>query len=276
MWDEALSAEQISALAGGTSAGEITSFHPLFELDLEDQLRGANSSVYLRLPFTLESPLGGSSLTLRMKYNDGYVAWLNGVEISRRNAPEAVSWNSSAAAERPDRLSFSLDDEQITGRINLLELGENVICFQGLNSAPDDPDFLLVPEIITAGAFVAERRYFTSPTPGAANTGGSLDFVEDVAISHEPGFYDEPLEVELACATPGALIRFTTNGSAPSLDIGETYSRPLLVDDTTVLRVGAFRENFEPSYIDTRTYLFLDTPDGGGILHQEARQPSPR
>ncbi|MEE3052577.1 MAG: lamin tail domain-containing protein [Planctomycetota bacterium] len=273
LWDEALTAEQISALAGGTSAGELTSFHPLFELDLEDQLRGANSSVYLRLPFTLESPLGGSSLTLRMKYNDGYVAWLNGIEISRRNAPEAVSWNSNATAERPDRLSFSLDDEQITGRINLLEIGENVICFQGLNSAPDDPDFLLVPEIITAGAFVAERRYFTSPTPGAANTGGSLDFVEDVVISHEPGFYDEPLEVELACATPGALIRFTTNGSAPSLDIGETYSRPLLVDDTTVLRVGAFREDFESSYIDTRTYLFLDTPDGGGILHQEARQP---
>ena len=75
-------------------------------------------------------------------------------------------------------------------------------------------------------------------------------------ISHEPGFYDEPFEVELSCATPGALIRFTTNGSAPSLETGTTYTGPLLIDDTTALRVGAFREDFEPSYIDTRTYLF--------------------
>lgn len=272
LWDEALTGEQISALASGTTADEITSFHPLIELDIENRMRGSNSSVYLRLPFTLESPLGGSSLTLRMKYNDGYVAWLNGVEIARRNAPELVSWNSGASGNRPDHLSFSFDDEPVTARIDLLQIGENVISFQGLNSTPGDSDFLLVPELITAGAFVAERRYFTSPSPGAANTGGSLDFVDDVAISHDPGFYDEPIEVELACATPGALIRFTTNGSAPSLDTGTTYTGPLLLDDTTVLRVGAFREDFEPSYIDTRTYLFLDTPTGGGILHQESSQ----
>ena len=273
LWDEALTAEQIRALASGTRAEELTSFRPLIELDLEEQLRGANSSVYLRLPFTLESPLGGTSMTLRVKYNDGYIAWLNGVEIARRNAPENIAWNSSSLADRPDAVSLAFDDQQLTDRIGLLELGENVICFQGLNSSADDTDFLLVPELITAGAFASERRYFTSPTPGAANTGGSLDFVEDVAVSHDPGFYDKPFEVELSCETPGALIRFTTNGSAPGLDTGRTYSGPLLIDDTTTLRFGAFRENFEPSYIDTRTYLFLDTPTGGGILNQDASQP---
>ena len=272
-WDEALTGEQISTLASGTTAGELVSFQSLIELDLENRMRGSNSSVYIRLPFTLESPIEGSSLTMRMKYNDGYVAWLNGVEIARRNAPEVVSWNSSAAGERPDRFSFSFDDEQITSRIGLLQLGENVLSFQGLNSSPGDDDFLLIPELVSAGAFAARRRYFTIPTPGAANTGGSLDFVEDVVISHEPGFYDEPFEVELSCATPGALIRFTTNGSAPSLETGITYTDPLLVNDTTALRVGAFREDFESSYIDTRSYLFLDTPAGGGILHQESRPP---
>jgi hypothetical protein len=74
LWDEALTTEQIRALASGTRAEELTSFRPLLELDLEEQLRGANSSVYLRLPFTLESPLGGTSMTLRVKYNDGYIA----------------------------------------------------------------------------------------------------------------------------------------------------------------------------------------------------------
>ncbi|MEC7777192.1 MAG: CotH kinase family protein, partial [Planctomycetota bacterium] len=273
LWDEALTTEQIRALASGTRAEELTSFRPLLELDLEEQLRGANSSVYLRLPFTLESPLGGTSMTLRVKYNDGYVAWLNGVEIARRNAPENISWNSRSLADRPDAVSLAFDDQQLTDRIGLLELGENVICFQGLNSSADDSDFLLVPELITAGAFASERRYFTSPTPGAANAGGSLDFVEDVTVSHDPGFYDKPFAVELSCETPGALIRFTTNGSAPSLDTGRTYSGPLLIDDTTTLRFGAFRENFESSYIDTRTYLFLDTPGGGGILNQAASQP---
>ena len=52
---------------------------------------GLNSSVYLRLPFTVTNLAGLDQLTLQMRYDDGFVACLNGVEIAWRNAPVAAT-----------------------------------------------------------------------------------------------------------------------------------------------------------------------------------------
>ena len=41
------------------------------------------------------------TLTLRMKYEDGFVAYLNGQEIARRNEPGSLQWNSAAKSDRP-------------------------------------------------------------------------------------------------------------------------------------------------------------------------------
>ena len=47
-------------------------------------MKGVNPSIYLRLPFEVEDRSALFSLTLSMRYNDGYVAFLNGVEVARR------------------------------------------------------------------------------------------------------------------------------------------------------------------------------------------------
>ena len=53
-------------------------------------MRGTNSSAYLRLPFTVNNPGDIDLLKLRMRYDDGFVAYLNGSEIARRNVPVAA------------------------------------------------------------------------------------------------------------------------------------------------------------------------------------------
>ena len=43
-------------------------------------------------PYTL------TLLTLSLRYDDGFVAYLNGTEVFRRNAPATLAWNSSATS----------------------------------------------------------------------------------------------------------------------------------------------------------------------------------
>jgi autotransporter-associated beta strand protein len=59
-----------------------------------------NSDVYMRLKFDAPDLASLSSLTLKMKYDDGYVAWLNGVEVASRNValPVAKITRSGATA----------------------------------------------------------------------------------------------------------------------------------------------------------------------------------
>jgi hypothetical protein len=62
-----------------------------FITDIESIMKGVNPSVYLRLPFNVANPATIESLRLKIKYNDGFVAYLNGKEIIKRNAPTSIA-----------------------------------------------------------------------------------------------------------------------------------------------------------------------------------------
>jgi hypothetical protein len=55
-------------------------------LNVESTMHNQNASVYVRMPFSVADPQTLGGIVLRMKYDDGFVAYLNGVEIARRNA----------------------------------------------------------------------------------------------------------------------------------------------------------------------------------------------
>src|SRR5262245_42866050 len=74
-------------LEGKTAIG-FSQRTPAFEVatDVGTLMLAISSSLYVRIPFVLEGeppPL----LVLRLKYDDGFIAYLNGEEIARRNAP---------------------------------------------------------------------------------------------------------------------------------------------------------------------------------------------
>ena len=84
--------------------------------------------------------------------------------------------------------------------------------------------------------------------------------VSDTKFSVDRGFYDNPFYVELSCPTPGAQIRYTTDGSEPSPTNGTTYdgNSPILIATTTYLRAAAFKADWLPTNIDTHTFIFLN------------------
>lgn len=105
-----------------------------------------------------------------------------------------------------------------------------------------------------AGALI----FFTTPTPGAANGGGVVDFVADTKFSHDRGFYDAPFDLSITTATPGATIRYTTNGLPPTATTGTVYTSPIRVGNTMTVRAGGFKTGSQPSDVDTQTYIFLN------------------
>ena len=98
-----------------------------------------------------------------------------------------------------------------------------------------------------------------TPTPGASNTGAYLAVVEDTKFSHDRGFYTEPFDVAITTATPGAVIRYTIDGSTPTPSYGTIYAAPVRISTTTTLRAMAFKAGWKSTNVDTHTYLFLDS-----------------
>jgi hypothetical protein len=109
--------------------------------------------------------------------------------------------------------------------------------------------------------------YFSKGTPGAANTDGVIAFAKDTQFSQDRGFYDTPFDLAIITATEGATIRYTTNGTVPTLTGTNSFTYTngvgIHIAGTTVIRASAFKTGFQPSSPDTQTYIFLND-----VIHQ--------
>ena len=70
------------------------------------------------------------------------------------------------------------------------------------------------------------------------------------------GKYDTEKTVTISCATPGAKIYYTTDGSNPSTTNGKLYEGPITLKESCILRVIAIAEGMDPSTIKSVNYKF--------------------
>lgn len=225
------------------------------ETDVTEEMDGINSSLWTRMDFDVEDPSRFGGLALLMKYADGFVAYLNGHEVARRNAPSSLRWNSSATSPRFINDVSLAETVNLTNHLGKLVEGGNVLAIHALNDARSDADFLVQPELVATGR-VADLVYMTAPTPGALNVPGAVDFVRDVRFSVERGFFDTQFLLELTSETPEARIRYTLDGSTPTATTGRSYDAPISVSSTSVIRAAAFKPDHLDSGVTTRSYIF--------------------
>jgi hypothetical protein len=258
LWTTALTGEQIVSLAAGSSPLTLFGVGGEIGTDLKTDMFGVNPSAYARISFTCPDVTGLDILKLRMKYEDGFIAYLNGVEIARRNAPTEAQWNSVALASHGGFAATQFEDIDVSAFLDVLRVGENVLAIHGLNLNAAAQAFLVLPELEGSSISELGDGYFSTPTPGAANDPGFLGFVADVQFDHERGFYSTNFDVALSCSSPdGAVIRYTTDGTAPTLNSGTAYQAPIPVSRTTFLRAAAFSPGYQSSSIGCQSYLFL-------------------
>ena len=233
-------------------------FRDLIGTDLEAAMRGANTSAYVRIPFTVDDPAVLENLFLRMRYDDGFIAYINGIEAARRLAPAKPLYNSYATVDRPLDAALAREDIDISGMLSVVRPGANVLAFQGLNDTLASLDFLLAAELAQLRVEAGIAGFFSTPTPGGPNAPVFDDFVRDTRFSVDRGFFTSPIAIEIATDTPGAEIRYTLDGTRPTATAGTVYAGPIAVAETTCLRAAAFRDGFIPTNVDTQTYIFLD------------------
>jgi hypothetical protein len=114
--------------------------------DVEGMMYGTSATCYIRIPFTAHTDF--LDLALRIKYDDGFVAYINGAEVARRNFTGSPAWNSSASGEHSDASAVVFEEIDISDHVSALRGGENLLAIQGLNLSAGDPDFLISVELV--------------------------------------------------------------------------------------------------------------------------------
>jgi len=90
---------------------------------------------------------GLSGLKLKVRYDDGFVAYLNGVEVARRNFNGTPAWDSRASSTNSDSDAVVFEDIDISESIGELKPGDNVLAIQGMNSSATSSDMLISAEL---------------------------------------------------------------------------------------------------------------------------------
>ncbi len=129
-------------------------------LDLENppddqppiSMRYENASVYVRVPFEFDGDVSEfDQFVLGMRYDDGFVAYLNGVEVASANAPgrngntEELQWDSDATST--NRNPATVEEFDLAPFRDLMRQGRNVLAIQGMNSTASSGDVLVLPSI---------------------------------------------------------------------------------------------------------------------------------
>jgi hypothetical protein len=246
--------------------------------NIASEMSDDEKTAYIRYEFDVTSKEQLTSLQLDLRFDDGFIAYLNNREVVRANFGEDFflpqpAWNSDAGHQTTGTSASGnhVGEEvanpvgfDLTPFLQFLVGQGNVLAFHGVNTAStgntiSKRDFLIQPALTAGRATGADQvGYMIGPTPGGDNGVSTLGFVGDTDFSVDRGFYTTAQSVAISTATPGAIIRYTTDGSRPTLTNGTTYTVPISITTTTTLRAAAFRTDYTPTNVDTQTYIFLD------------------
>ncbi len=218
--DYALDALGTDATANDGSDGSVFSMVIKAPITLSNQIsttivgmKDVSSSAYLRIPFLVTNALSYDLLMLRIKYDDGFAAFLNGVPMVVRNSPEVPVWNSQATTSRNDVDASLFEEINVTPALPALREGTNILAIHGLNVSVGDSDFLILPELVAGVTTfdLSAKRYFLTPTPGTANGLGTTNLGPLIfEVEHTP---KEPTDLEdvVVTAQPRATFNAISN-----------------------------------------------------------------
>ena len=230
----------------------------LIATNIHDQLYNVNPSVRLRMEFTLGVEDLDALYNLRVKFADGFVAYLNGVEIARENFVGSSRYNRRAALDRPPAEALIFSDYRLGVLSDLLVSGRNVLAVQAASFARNNADFVFLAVLeavqsvsITPG--VAE--YFEHPTPGWPNRDGVPGIAQEPVIGTRGKAFSEPFLLQILSFTGGD-VRYTLDGSLPTR-ASALYSEPIEIRTTAIVQARTFIEGLLPSPISTQSFVYL-------------------
>jgi hypothetical protein len=110
-----------------------------------NDMQGNYVSVYIRKEFSGSSFSPDDVLTLEVDYDDGFIAYLNGVEVARANMPAGAASYSTTASSAHEAGSPETFVLGTAGK--LLNSGSNILAIEGHNTSSSSSDFSLIPAL---------------------------------------------------------------------------------------------------------------------------------
>ena len=231
---------------------------PLIDTEIASKMRTKNSSIYIRYRIEIKEP--NALMQLQIRYDDGFILYLNGKELVRRNAPTRATWNARSTSARidgdelvPEQMTFTAKDG--------LKMGENILAIHGLNTRSTDRDFLfkMEPQLwFGLGAVGKTPGYTFHASPGAPNARVFSKTLNKPKIIADRGVSDEPIAVSLEHSILGVDLRYTMDGSIPT-ERSEQYLDSISIETSAQLNVRAFHQEMAPSPVETQLFLISDT-----------------
>jgi hypothetical protein len=112
-------------------------------------MRGSYLTIYIRRAFSVSAPIPDQVLELEIDYDDGFIAYLNGKEVARRQMPAGSATYQTAASSSHEA---GTSERIVLGRTrDLLVAGQNVLAIEGHNNSLTSSDLSLIPTLRTAG-----------------------------------------------------------------------------------------------------------------------------
>ena len=138
---------------------------PVIVTTIPDSSIGNWLSVFLRQQFTVANPAAVVRLDLEVQVDDGFIAWINGIEVARHNlSVQNPLYNSSAAsAIEPVTVSYS-----IAVTPGMLVAGtNNVLAIQAFNAASTSSDLVIAAQLTSSVDVTPPRVAALIPPPGS-------------------------------------------------------------------------------------------------------------
>ena len=131
-------------------------------LTILNDMRNVYRTLYMRREFTVSGGFDTNlHLLLRMDWDDGFVAYLDGVEVARTNAPGAVTVepaNTALAIQNHESSQGSSGLPPVTWDLGAigsrLSPGTHTLAILGLNGTLDSSDLILVPDLMVSAAAI--------------------------------------------------------------------------------------------------------------------------
>lgn len=126
-------------------------YEGIIATDVETEM-ASNASIFLRISFEVDDPAAFDSLELRMQYDDGFFAVLNGTILHAENSPASPKFDSASEGSHEANVDgYTTFD--ISSKLSALKAGSNILAIQGFNDGAGSSDFLLGVELHGGASF---------------------------------------------------------------------------------------------------------------------------
>lgn len=107
--------------------------------ELDPPMRRNYSSIYLRRTFEVADPDQIVALRAMVLFDDGFIVWINGVEVLRANAPESPTFDAEASSSHEGREYEPFDE--LPEPQSFLVPGTNTVAVHAFNVSAASNDF---------------------------------------------------------------------------------------------------------------------------------------